>query len=113
MMRRSGPSRAALRAAAAFMAPIGLDPPPKSENPSAGSAGVVSTFRNVADENTLSPPNTQPARRRAIEAALPGQLGRRARDAAAHRATTTLEAIRMASRWTAENKWRRTRGIWA
>ena len=113
MMRRSGPSRAALRSAAAFQAPCGIpDPPPKSKRPGAGCTGAL-TFGGVTPTNTRSPQNTQPARRAAIEDALPGQLDRRARDAAAHRATTKHEAIRMASRWTAENKWRRTRGIWA
>ena len=62
--------------------------------------------------HSLDPSNTQAARRDAIEAALPGQLGRRAQDAAAHRALSVREAKRTASRWVAEAKWRRTGEVW-
>ena len=48
----------------------------------------------------------------AIEAALPGQLGRRAKDAAAHRALNVREAKRMASTFVAEDKWRRDWRVW-
>jgi len=61
---------------------------------------------------SLDPRKTQDARRAAIAAALPGQLDRRTKDAAVHRALNLREAKRMASTFVAEDKWRRDWRLW-
>ncbi len=59
-MRRHSPAHAALRADAAFMSPVGADPPPQSENPGAGSTGAQFSLAGVSHYTTANGTDTQP-----------------------------------------------------
>ena len=96
--------RTKVKAAMRFMAPMVLHPPPKRRRPGDQAEAQMSFGGDIFD-NTGPSRKTQGARRAAIEAALPGQLDRRAKDAAVHRALSA----RQASTFAAENKCRRHR----
>jgi len=104
--------RTKVKAAMRFMAPMVLHPPAKRRRPGDQAEALQLSLGDIF-QDTGTGTEAQDARRTSIATALPGQLPRRAQDAVAHRAMNVREAKRMASRWTAENKWRRTRGLWA
>ena len=100
-----------LKAAMRFMALMVLDPPPKRRRPGSEAEAQMSFGGDIFKDTEIGTA-VQDAHRKSIAAALPGQLPRRAKDAAAHRAMNVREAKRMASTFVAEAKWRRDWSLW-
>jgi len=103
--------RTKLKTAMRFMAPMVLDPPPKRRHPGCEAEAQLSFGGDIFEATEIGTA-AQDIRRAAIAAALLGQLDRRAKDAAAHRALNVREAKRMASTFVAEGKWRRDWRLW-